>query len=230
MPSGSAAYVSATIQSDATAIGGNSLRLVDTGWGGNPIFMTPDSIGSLSAGVETEVLISWKLGSLATTGSGYFRAVFPLLRALSDGSRYNGLGIQNTAGPTYQLRSWYFQGSNDWNNIGSARNVTASLSTGEWWWVRMRVTAAGAWSWRAWEGDFSSEPGSWDVSGVSQTSQTSGYVGFGSGGSFTSIDPIDVQYFSVGTAGDSAPGPSGGGGIVYGVPLRQPRPNVLLRM
>ena len=227
--SGSASYISATIQTDATALGGQSLRLVDTGWGGGLILAWPTAIGSVGTGVATEVLTSFKLGDITTNSAGFYRAVVAAARTLLGGTYGYGVCFERNSNIS-RVRGWLFNAANDWSALGTAKTITADLGAGEWWWARIAVTAAGSWSWKVWEGPFSAEPGSWDVTGVSDTTNTSGYVGVGSSGGFTARDPIDFQWFSVGTAGDPAPEPSGGGGIVYGVPLRQPRPNVPLRM
>ena len=67
------------------------------------------------------------------------------------------------------------------------------------------------WSWKVWSGAYGDE-GGWDLGdggagGTSDTSRTSGTTGVGINGS---TDDSDFDWFSVGTAGDDAPGPVSG--------------------
>jgi hypothetical protein len=203
---GSEGNISASIQTDGTAIGGKVLRWDDTGWG-EGVLISPDDIGGLSAGVAAEVLVGFKFGTLAGTKGGHFSTVGPIIRALTDMSKFNGVGFQRNGGtPVEQFQGWYFNVGNDWSNMGSAKVVTGTIVAGDWWWSRMSVTAGGSWSWKVWK-DGVSEPG-YDVTGASETSQTSGHVGVG-GYDNTPYGPIDIQWLSVGTAGSAAPSPGG---------------------
>jgi hypothetical protein len=128
-PGGSAAYISASIVTDGGALGGKVLRLADAGWGNGPIVASPTSIGSVGAGTATEVLASFRLSDVTSNVAGHFQAVVAMLRSLLDNSAYNGVGFQHNT--TSEFQSWYFQGANDWANIGAAKDVSATLAAPE---------------------------------------------------------------------------------------------------
>lgn len=210
-PSGSASYISAQIVTDATAIGGKLLRLQDSGWGGGPVIITPDAIGSVAAGTETEILVGFRLGLSNDADSPAHGRMVPAMLRTTDASaspvRIYGVGYRRTASTSTRFQGWYFQGVDDWSNLGPEKTLSPSLVANDRWWVRLHVTAAGSWSWKVWK-DGASEPG-WDATGTSDTTRTSGYVGAGAADSFTRYDPLDIEWMSVGTGADAAPMPGG---------------------
>jgi hypothetical protein len=201
---GSAGNISASIVTDALAVSGKVLRWNDTGWG-NGVLVSLDAVGLMAANAEVDVLTSFKVGNWTTNKAGYFHTCGPVARCLADMTKFNGIGL-NRNGATATARAWYFQSANDWADFGAAKTLTG-FTSGQFWWGRLHVNAAGSWSWKFWQAG-SGEPGTADGTG-SSTDQTSGYVGVG-GTDDTPHGPIDVQWLSVGTAGDLAPSPAGG--------------------
>lgn len=206
-PSGGAAYIAANIVEEVGTLGGKILRITDSGYGAGLLLMHPDAIGSVAAATATEVLTSFRIGSIASNNTGYGRACVAMLRTLLDGTRSYGVGFRHNS-DVDNVRGWHWQSGTDWDPIGALKDITADFAVTDWWWCRIQVTAGGVWQWRVWE-DGTSEPGTWDASGVTQTTNTLGYVGVGSVGGLPPRDPLDFQWFSVGTGADAAPMPGG---------------------
>lgn len=211
-PSGSAAFASASIVTDAGAIGGKVLRLVDTGWSSaadKSLYVT--DIGAVADDTTTEMLCGWRLESGVTAISAFFHYAPGFIRELTTniGRRYQ-VGHTIASG-THTQRLWYVQNNNDWSAIGAAKDVSSNFVAGDWWWTRIQVDggATGNWRWRTWK-DGDAEPGTWQNADSANTTVRGGYVGVGI---YLSTGwHMDVQWFSVGTGGDAAPEPSAGGG------------------
>ena len=210
---GSSTYQNATIVTEGGTIGGKILRVTDTGWGGTTA-MYPTSIGSLADNTTTEVLVCWRIGTGITTSNGsHFAAPFVRLNTATAARRYQ-IGYSIAAG-TEDHQLHYIHDGNEWSTAGALKDVTTDYVQGDWWWSRVQVDggATSNWRWRTWK-DGTSEPGSWQNADVSAAdeSRRGGAVGVGLLRSSGVGTLIDVQYFSVGTAGDAAPEPGGGGG------------------
>jgi hypothetical protein len=210
MPASSAGHVSAEIVTDAGAIGGKIMRLKDwngsDSWGGGGKSIVPTTIGNVSSNVATEILVSWKIAESATFDSPLYPAGF-IRQQIADPLQMYYVGLDYNSGGAETLRLWYYNAGNEWSAIGASKDIASTYTPGDWMWVRLRVSAAGGWLWKSWEqGD--SEPGSWQNSEASDTTFTAGYSGVGC--IRTGNNPIDYQWFSMGTSGDAAPSPSGG--------------------
>jgi hypothetical protein len=199
---GSQDNITATIVADGAALLGKCLRWNDTGWG-TGVLVSLDAVGLMAANAEVDVLVSFKVGLWSTNKGGYFHTCGPVARCLANMTKFSGIGL-NRNGATATARAWYFQSANDWVDFGAAKTLTG-FAAAQFWWGRMHITAAGLHTWKFWQ-DGQPEPGTADGSGTS-TDQTSGYVGVG-GTDDTPHGPIDVQWLSVGTAGDLAPSPA----------------------
>lgn len=202
--SGSSAFQNATIVTDGGALGGKVLRFTDSGWGNN-MFLYPTAIGSLGSAVRTEILVSWRVNNTTANHNEFYRVQIPCARsATTTGSQRYAVGFHKTA-LAIESQLFEFQDANDWTSVGAASTLTG-FAAGDWWWTRLLVDTSNQWQWKSWK-DGTSEPG-YFISPTSATASTAGYVGIG----FLSIDygPIDIQFFSVGTAGSSPDNPNGG--------------------
>jgi hypothetical protein len=201
---GNSSYWGAKVVTDGTNdLGGKACQVgevVSTGWGDISTQLYATSVGNVSAGTETEVLFKFKLPSIPSGSFDATRIGSVRHSSTTLGTHYSLLFTSATA-----IQLTYVQGGSAWAGIGSSITKTPSANT--WYWARIKVTAAGAWSWRMWA-DGASEPGTWDVDAESDTTQTSGYVGLTAYS--TATDPVTYGYFAIGTGGDAPPEPSGG--------------------
>lgn len=190
-PPNSGNFWKATTTAGGT-LGTDFVRFSDSGWGSAPVFLAFAAPGQIAANTETDWLIHFRVGVLAAN-----TALVHLRDPNVSPFHYYSLVVD--ASGDVQLQRWL--GGNPDAGIGT--NIAKGLAANTWYWARVHVTAAGAWSWRVWAGAFSSEPGTWDVSGVTDTTSNSGYCGVGL---YTdSALPVDFDWFSVGTGTDLAP-------------------------
>ena len=178
--------------------GGKFALIDDTGFGNAAHLVSMNGPGSIAAETETEVLFRFRIAA-ALSGSttlGKFRSEVP------PGNHYT---LQADASGNVVL--WYYVGTSPSTTVGAS--VTKGLVADTWYWARVYVTTAGAWSWRVWSGAVGDE-GAWDVSAASNATQNSGYVGIGM---LASTQILHYDWFSVGTAGDAAPSPGAPAGL-----------------
>lgn len=183
----------ATITAGGT-VGAKYVSLTDTGLGAGTQLLSQNGPGLVGAATDTEILFHFRFATLQTD------TPYGVIRSTASGTFAYGLQATDLVG-NWQLL--FYHGATPWSGVGSV--INKGLVANTWYWARIRVTAAGAWSWKIWSGAFSAEPG-FDVTAASETSQTSGYVGVGA--IKTTEMPVDYDWFSAATLGDTAPGPS----------------------
>lgn len=190
------------IVEDGGAIGGKYLRLARTSTGSVNILLSPNSIGSLSANTDTEVLTKYRKASLDQVLT---QKPIIMRAALSAGVHYGAYDVgAYDGGGTSGAFTWSrMTGSSE--NAEVLASVDVATTASDWWWMRVNVsTSSATWKWKNWK-DGDAEPGSWSSS-ANDATQTTGYVGIGL--SDYSSAPYEWDFFSVGTGGDAAPGPT----------------------
>jgi hypothetical protein len=181
-----------TIEADGAALGGKILALDGT----SNSAASWDDLDSDADRDDAEILMKCRCVALSGSTEPNIGA---LLRA--DGGR-NGYyaGIYSTT--AIRLRKVISSTS---SAIVAQTGRTFAVDT--WYWIRFRANGT-ALQVRVWP-DGDSEPGTWDIDTTDSDITAAGWVGVFSNG--TTTEP-DVDYFSVGTNGDTAPSPGGGGG------------------
>ena len=177
-----------------------AVELNNGGTANRNVLLAMDGPGSIAASTETDCLVRFYFDSLAANNH--------VLRmraggAIADG--YYTLVVFSSGNARMQY----------WTNLAASAHIGSEVAKGvaaaTWYWARINVTSGGAWSWRIWSGAVGDEPGSWDGTGTN-TTRTGGYVGIG-GLDYNGL-PDRFDWFSCGTAGDSAPSPGGGSSII----------------
>jgi hypothetical protein len=186
---GSQGYWCAEVTTDGTdkAI---KIYQFNAGWGTADSVLDNSAIGSLGAGVETEWLLRFKLSAIPTEGWSY--CGIGRFRANARTSFYS-LALSSAT----QFRLFEYRGTTAWTAVGAAVTKTPVAET--WYWLRVYVSAAGAWSWRVSTGDAPEARGTWDVTAASDTTTQAGTSGL-----FNASERTNVSYdwWSAGTNGD----------------------------
>lgn len=181
---------------DAGAVHGKSVE-VDNGASGDIftglVYETPGS----TAG-DIELLCIFRITSIADV------LLYPIGGALLDTGDSEHYSIRIADATTVQIVKWTAGTGDDF--VGSSWSVT-TLANGDTLFCRIgrSGTTIRAKLWK----DGESEPGSWQGSGTN-TALTTVKAAFVSQ-SFPAT-PYNVEYMGVGTGGDAAPSPGGGGG------------------
>lgn len=217
-----------TITAEAGAEGGKYCAAQETGWDTAAHFLSFDDAGTIATSTACEWLFRFRFPALSSNETLVGKFLY------SGGNYYSLRCFTSGAAQLY-----YYQGTSAWSSVGAAdstpdRSGTASaFTTATWYWGKVVKTAAGLWSWKAWDGVIADEPAGWSLGdggsgGTSETTVTTGATGIG----MRDVNQdIDYDWFSVGTGGDTAPVPGGGGGGAgLIVPLSAVRQNTLLRM
>lgn len=198
-----------TITADAGAQGGKYCAGDETGWAAAVHFLQFDDVGTIATSTEVDWLFRFRIpGSLSADKT--------VAKLIVSGSNYYAMRVFSSGAAQF----YYYQGTSPWSSIGSADSTPnragtpAALAHSTWYWARVHKTAAGAWSWKMWSGAVGDEPSGWSLGdggsgGTSDTNVTTGTTGVGY---LATNEDMDYDWFSVGTAGDSAPSPGGGGG------------------
>lgn len=159
-------------------------------------FMRWDTVGSLGANVDTEALCLFRINAITADPGCYM----PIIMRHNGTSQYYALNNVNST--QERLQKFTALTANEHVSNAAAKVAAATV----WTWAKMRVTtASGTWEYKLWA-DGGSEPAYGTP--ANSTTLTSGYVGFGAG-DYNGM-PLDVGWFSVGTAGTAAPSPSTG--------------------
>jgi hypothetical protein len=113
----------------------------------------------------------------------------------ASGAENGYLLLFSTSGVNYQLQKFVSGAS---TNLGSAVSFSPAANT--WYYIRLRVNGTSLQA-RVWK-DGENEPSTWSVSATDSAVSAAGWVGIGN------QDPTgtrDIDWFSVGTNGDTAP-------------------------
>lgn len=181
------------------AIGGKVLRVAN---GASASLMRGASWNAIDADADrddVELLVKWRVQANENQ---------TLFTAFGRGSgttspTYYGAGYAGNS----NLRRLNKRVSGTFTSLGS---VTLAIALNDWYWLRLRLNA-GVQQTRIWA-DGASEPGTWDFE-ASDTEVTGvGWVGVAHGAiSSSTFGVFDIDYFAVGTNGDTAPSPDAGG-------------------
>lgn len=165
-------------------------------------FMRWDTVGSLGANVDTELLALFRIHAFADA-----EQYCPLVIRHNGATQYYALNAPNVAATEQMQR---FTGLVVSESVGNS--ITRVTTADAWFWSRGKVlTSSGHWSWKIWA-DGGAEPAYFSIGTADSVALTSGYVGFGTG-NYTGL-PMDVGFLSIGTAGDPALLPGESGAIV----------------
>lgn len=187
------------VESDAGATNGKKLVVKDNdAWGDQELAIVCDEAGATTGDIEIYARMS--IGSVSGLGATMAFGI-----ALITSTNVNDYVCTYAGSGTWQLWEWQF--ASPWSKIGSDATGLYTPSNGTYF--KMRLGRSGStirvkiWA------DGEGEPGSWSISGTNTTysSVKAGIHMYDASGGQYVFDVIGV-----GTAGDSAPTSSGGGG------------------
>jgi len=175
-------------RSKASTEGGKVLE--NTGTGTARHLVTWDSIDADANRANVEIL-----ARVRPSGSSV-ELPFPTVRGSGAAAAENGYSLKfDTSGQTYQLQK-FVAGVN--SLLGTAVSFIPVANT--WYYIRFRVNSTTLQA-RVWK-DGQVEPTTWSVTATDSAVSAAGWVGIGNN---NPTGTRDIDWFSVGTNGDTAP-------------------------
>ena len=176
------------VRSKASTQGGKVLE--NTGTVDGRHLLSWDAIDADANRANGEILARVRA---STFSSDQFRFT---LRGSGAAAAETGYSLTFNSGSSFLVISKYVAGTS--TNLATSASFAPAVNT--WYWLRFRVngTTLQAKLWL--EGDV--EPSSWTLSTTDSSISAAGWVGVGN---FTASGTRDIDFFSVGTNGDTAP-------------------------
>lgn len=185
-----------SVVANPDSLGGKALRIGYGGAGGRNLF-TWDAIDDDPGRADVDLVMRARVVSSLSEGEMLFAA------RCSNDSAARATGYRSgmrprLSGGRYEC-GYYLNGG--FSSFGGTTSYTYRL--GEWFWSRYKIEANQHFL-KVWAGSHSDEPENWPSSTTQSSITAPGWVGI-----FRNADAItEVDFFSVGTGGQSAPGPA----------------------
>lgn len=191
----------AMVRTKSGAIGGKVLRIESHTSNGHFVGATLDAVDSDSARADFEALAIFSVTGAAT--NTFVNVIGRAAGTLRTNADFCGATL--AAAGSFQKRAVKRVGGTGTTLQSSGYTLVLDRR------MAARVRASGTTvSVKIWEYDLESEPGTYDLSGSVSDLTSAGWVGFFVGATLNSEakGPVDLEYFSVGTNGDTAVAPA----------------------